>query len=62
MMLSGVMNTTCNIQGLTIDKIIGRVWSKNGSRGGDELNLIKLGKNYAWLVIAHSNVRTANFS
>lgn len=37
-----------NIQGLTRDSE-GRVWAtEHGPRGGDELNLIRRGKNYGW--------------
>ncbi|MDJ0728442.1 MAG: PQQ-dependent sugar dehydrogenase [Crocosphaera sp.] len=44
-----------NIQGLTIDKATGQVWStEHGSRGGDELNKIQRGQNYGWPVVTHS--------
>ncbi len=48
-----------NIQGLTVDKATGQVWStEHGSRGGDELNLIKVGENYGWPVVTHSREYT----
>ncbi|MFN7140201.1 MAG: PQQ-dependent sugar dehydrogenase [Limisphaerales bacterium] len=38
-----------NIQGLALDPKSGRVWAnEHGPLGGDELNLIKGGKNYGW--------------
>jgi aldose sugar dehydrogenase len=43
-----------NIQGLTVDAQ-GRVWAnEHGARGGDELNLIRAGKNYGWPLVTHS--------
>jgi aldose sugar dehydrogenase len=38
-----------NIQGLAIHPVTGDIWAnEHGSRGGDELNLIKKGANYGW--------------
>lgn len=38
-----------NPQGLHFDSVSGRLWShEHGPKGGDELNLIKPGKNYGW--------------
>lgn len=38
-----------NIQGLAIHPETGDIWAnEHGSRGGDELNLIKKGANYGW--------------
>lgn len=38
-----------NVQGLAYDKETGELWEhEHGPRGGDELNLIKPGKNYGW--------------
>lgn len=38
-----------NVQGLAIDPSTGELWnSEFGPRGGDEINLIKAGKNYGW--------------
>ena len=48
-----------NIQGLTIDKKTGQIWStEHGSRGGDELNNIVAGENYGWPVVTHSQEYT----
>ncbi len=48
-----------NIQGLTIDKKTGQIWStEHGSRGGDELNKIVAGENYGWPVVTHSKEYT----
>ena len=48
-----------NIQGLFADPISKQVWStEHGSRGGDELNLIEVGKNYGWPVVTFSQEYT----
>jgi aldose sugar dehydrogenase len=44
-----------NIQGLVYDPIKKRVWAtEHGARGGDELNLPEVGKNYGWPLVTHS--------
>jgi len=44
-----------NIQGLAYDEESGRLWAnEHGSRGGDELNLIKPGENYGWPEVTYS--------
>jgi glucose/arabinose dehydrogenase len=48
-----------NIQGLALDPTTNQVWStEHGSRGGDELNLIKPGENYGWPIVTHSREYT----
>lgn len=43
-----------NVQGLAWDPATGDLWeSEFGPRGGDEINLIKPGKNYGWPVIGY---------
>ncbi len=43
-----------NPQGLFIHPVTGELWEQeHGPRGGDEINLIKKGKNYGWPVITH---------
>ncbi len=43
-----------NPQGLALDPRTGKLWeSEHGPRGGDEINLIKPGRNYGWPVISH---------
>lgn len=48
-----------NIQGLTFDPKTQRIWStEHGSRGGDELNLVEVSKNYGWPVVTYSKEYT----
>ena len=44
-----------NIQGMTFDPVSKRVWAtEHGSSGGDELNLVRAGKNYGWPLAGYS--------
>lgn len=43
-----------NVQGLALHPVTGDLWeSEFGPRGGDELNLIRPGKNYGWATITY---------
>jgi glucose/arabinose dehydrogenase len=43
-----------NPQGLTMHPTTGDLWeSEHGPRGGDEINIIRAGRNYGWPVITH---------
>ena len=43
-----------NVQGLAYDAESGDLWEhEHGPRGGDELNLIKAGKNYGWPIATY---------
>jgi glucose/arabinose dehydrogenase len=44
-----------NIEGMAFDPLQRRVWAtEHGSRGGDELNRIRPGRNYGWPVVSLS--------
>ncbi|MEK9604598.1 MAG: PQQ-dependent sugar dehydrogenase [Flavobacteriaceae bacterium] len=43
-----------NPQGMTIHPKTGEIWeNEHGPKGGDEINIIKKGKNYGWPVITY---------
>ncbi|MEO6683320.1 MAG: PQQ-dependent sugar dehydrogenase [Ginsengibacter sp.] len=43
-----------NVQGLALHPVTGDLWeSEFGPRGGDEINLVKPGKNYGWPTITY---------
>ncbi len=43
-----------NVQGLTLNKTSGKLWShEHGPRGGDEINIVIKGANYGWPVISY---------
>lgn len=43
-----------NVQGLAINPVTGDLWeAEYGPRGGDEINIIKPGKNYGWPIITY---------
>ena len=43
-----------NLQGLAVHPQTGEIWEhEHGPRGGDEVNIIKAGKNYGWPVITY---------
>lgn len=45
---------TRNIQGMVKHPITGEIWShEHGPRGGDEINVIRKGKNYGWPKVTH---------
>jgi len=45
-----------NPQGLFFNSATQQLWSvEHGPRGGDEINLIKPGKNYGWPIISHGS-------
>ncbi len=49
-----------NPQGIVWDDVNQRLWSiEHGPRGGDELNLIKRGRNYGWPVISYGKEYTS---
>jgi glucose/arabinose dehydrogenase len=43
-----------NPQGMTLHPQTGAVWThEHGAQGGDEINIIRAGRNYGWPVITH---------
>lgn len=51
-----------NPQGLLITKDKNIISTEHGPRGGDELNNIKLGKNYGWPLVSYGEPYTPNFN
>lgn len=50
-----------NPQGLTFHPETGELWeSEHGQQGGDEINIIKAGKNYGWPTIAYGTEYTGD--
>lgn len=48
-----------NPQGMTFHPETGELWeSEHGQQGGDEINIIKVGKNYGWPTIAYGTEYT----
>ena len=40
--------------GLAVNPVTGDIWEcENGPNGGDEVNVLKPGKNYGWPVVSH---------
>ena len=43
-----------NIQGAVLHPVTGELWThEHGPQGGDEINIIRAGRNYGWPVITH---------
>ena len=43
-----------NPQGMTLHPVTGELWeNEHGARGGDEINLVRPGRNYGWPLITH---------
>jgi glucose/arabinose dehydrogenase len=43
-----------NPQGMTLHPVTGALWAnEHGARGGDEINVVRAGRNYGWPAITH---------
>jgi aldose sugar dehydrogenase len=43
-----------NIQGMDVHPVTGEIWTnEHGARGGDEINVLRPGRNYGWPLITH---------
>ena len=52
-----------NAMGLYVHPETGELWeTENGPQGGDEINIIKAGKNYGWPVISYGRAYTGEVS
>jgi glucose/arabinose dehydrogenase len=52
-----------NAMGLYIHPETGELWeTENGPQGGDEINIIKAGKNYGWPVISYGRAYTGDLT
>ncbi len=52
-----------NPQGMTVHPETGEIWeNEHGPKGGDEINIIKKGKNYGWPVITYGLITAALLS
>jgi glucose/arabinose dehydrogenase len=52
-----------NAMGLYVHPETGELWeSENGPQGGDEINVIKAGKNYGWPVISYGRAYTGELA
>ena len=52
-----------NAMGLIVHPETGEIWeTENGPQGGDELNIIKAGRNYGWPVISYGRSYEGNLT
>jgi aldose sugar dehydrogenase len=52
-----------NAMGLYVHPDTGELWeTENGPQGGDEINIIKAGKNYGWPVISYGHAYTGELT
>lgn len=52
-----------NAMGLYVHPETGELWeTENGPQGGDEINIIKAGKNYGWPVISYGRAYTGDLT
>ncbi len=52
-----------NVMGLALHPETGELWeTENGPQGGDELNIIRAGKNYGWPVISYGRAYSGDLT
>ena len=52
-----------NAMGIVVHPVTGEIWeNENGPQGGDEINIIKFGRNYGWPTISYGRSYTGDLT